>query len=861
MADSRWQSLAPSSYQGRYLLLAVLLVILLLLIAWRGHEYITQVTGMQVARIAERAQTEKQLKGLVRQLEEVDTWLNRQLIHTGTRQETSLSEKIASLGNSIDNLDSRSLGSDGRQLLAFISSTRLPQLQQEAEKFLQVTHDNSLRFPSTAIMQTMMRDQADAFASILANGIHELAPPQAITSVLLIRIHELSNTWQHMLSEFRLLVANRFGVFSDNPEAGMAARAQNIATYFEHLHSLLDQVQQIQLPEDLLSVSQDTWQKLRDIANSWHHHYQGLMENLDTKEWRHDIFLYEKVLAPQLSDIKQDLTSLLDSLDNQATGDIKGLTGIAEHLTQAIFLLTFLGISLVIGAYLYLRVSIIQPITETTKALRQEAAGIREGSMPTPKLQETRDLVDAFSEMRREVWKRQEGLDHLAHHDPLTQLPNRVLFKDRLEHAIKMAQRNNQVVALLFLDLDNFKQINDSLGHLAGDELLLKVARRIQDAMRSSDTVARLGGDEFAILLESIDGKRQAKNAAVKILQTLAKPLELSGHEFHVTGSIGIAMAPYDDNVPDDLIRDADSAMYEAKHHGKNTYHFFSTELLDRATNQLNLERQLRRAIKENEFIYHYQPIVHAASNRLSRVEALLRWQPRNAALRYPDEFISTLLTLDGNQGLTERLLRQVDELQEKFKKELDIPLRVSINLPSSALRNTQQHRNLLTSLERRRFPSLITIEITEDTLLEDLTNARILLTEIKRLGIPLVLDDFGTGQSSLNHLRSFPFNAIKIDKEFVMNMTEDRDDAILVKAVTQLAHSFGMKVVAEGVETAAQRELLLKIGCDYLQGYFIGKPMAGQTLFEQFAKLRQPAAIPPAPPAEAENPVPQESC
>ncbi|WP_419608302.1 putative bifunctional diguanylate cyclase/phosphodiesterase, partial [Thiolapillus sp.] len=457
------------------------------------------------------------------------------------------------------------------------------------------------------------------------------------------------------------------------------------------------------------------------------------------------------------------------------------------------------------------------------------ATGVYQPSLRSPCLA----AVEAFSEMRRQVWKRQQGLDHLAHHDPLTQLPNRLLFMDRLEHALSIARRHNKMVALLFLDLDNFKQINDALGHFAGDELLVNVARRLQKVIRKSDTVARLGGDEFAILLEDIGQKAFARNVALKILKELQSPLEIGSQQYHISGSIGISIAPYDDNQPEDLLRDADSAMYEAKRCGKNNYHFFSSELLQRVSRQLDLEHRLRDAALKKEFLFHYQPIVDAGTGQLIAVEALMRWQPENGPLIYPDEFMETMKSqnLDLSRKVTEHLFAQVDDLQEHVLNEYGIRLRVSINMAPSALRDPSRHSGVITTLRRLKYPSPITLEITEDTLLEDLATVRALFSELRQLGIPLVLDDFGTGQSSLNHLRSYPFDSIKIDREFVRDISSDEDDAILVKAITQLAHSFGMKVVAEGVETEAQRRYLINIGCDYLQGYIISKPLPTDAL------------------------------
>ncbi len=827
------------SYQGRYLVLATLLVLALLAIAWLGHSYVTEVTGTLVARLEKRTNLQEQLLQGMRELQNIEKWLHRQLIEPGLRQKASLEEQIRRLRTKLTDLQRQLPEGEQKALLEAVLQTRLNRFAADAERFLRISHDNRLRFPSTEIMQTRMRDKAATFTEIITDVLDELRDQHDGNTELLLDSYRLHDTWQKILSEFRLLVANRFGVFADDPMAGMQARAGNIEIYMAHLQHELKRLEKMPTPEGTLYLGPETWQQLSRIADAWHREYLQIWKGLTSENWRRDLQIYNDSLEPQLTRLQADLGQIQASLNQESAGEIKELASVAERLTQAIFIVTLADILLIFGAYLYLRTRILKPISATTQALRQEAAGITHNRIPIPKLRETRDLVSAFAEMRREVWRRQRGLDYLAHHDPLTQLPNRILFKDRLEHAIRMAQRNNQMVALLFLDLDNFKQINDTLGHLAGDELLVTVARRLKNLLRSSDTVARLGGDEFAILLENIEGKRQARNAASKILSALSEPVKLAGHDFHLTASIGIAIAPYDDSQPDNLIRDADSAMYEAKRLGKNAYFFFSSELLERATTQLNLEREIRTALEKEEFLFHFQPIVHTRSKKIYGVEALIRWQPEKGPLRYPDEFVETLLAIDNRQDFMEKLLCQIDELQQKCIDELQVQLPVAINLSASVLRNATQHNLVLNSLKRRRYPELLRIEITEDTLLEDLANAHVLLTEIRRLGIPLVLDDFGTGQSSLNHLRSFPFDAIKIDKEFVMNLDKNPEDANLVKAVTQLAHSFNMKVVAEGVETENHRHYLRKIGCDYLQGYLISKPISSDRLFAMLEHIR----------------------
>ena len=829
------------SYQGRYLSFATLLILVLVTIAWIGHAYVSEVTGAQVRRLETRTSVERTLQVAVRQLQEIEEWLHDQLVEPGIRQNVSLDRKIDELRSAFTALDKLVSGGETEAIPRRLLDRNLPDFRKQAAQFRRIAHDNRLRFPSTQLMMDRMLERGLTFTSTINDVISELlqGPPESIDLQLLTRSYDLRETWQNMLLEVRLLVANRFGVFSDDPLAGVKARADNIETHYTRLRQQLNRLQAMPLPPGGLFLEPETWQTLERIAGSWHQAYHQLLASLLSEQWRQDLHFHKTILEPRLNAMRSELRSLQGTLGAESTLDIKGLARVAEQLTQAILLIALAGVLIIVAGYYYLRTRIIRPIAETTRALRLEASGVVDNQIPVPKLRETRDLVNAFAELRREVSRRQRGLDYLAHHDPLTRLPNRVLFKDRLQHAIQLAQRNNQMVALLFLDLDNFKQINDTLGHLAGDELLVNVGKRLKNLLRSTDTVARLGGDEFAILLENIDGKRQARNAASKILSALSEPMTVNGHEFHLTASIGIAMAPFDDSVPDNLIRDADSAMYEAKRQGKNAYFFFSSELLERATSQLNLEREIRVALENQEFLLHYQPIIHTRSKKIYGVEALIRWQPKEGDLRYPDQFLETLLRIDSRQEYLERLLEQVDALQERCSEELQLQLPVAINLSATVLRNSTHHKLVLNALKRRKFPELLRIEITEDTLLEDLTNAHVLLNEIRRLGIPLVLDDFGTGQSSLNHLRSFPFDAIKVDREFVMNIDKNADDATLVKAITQLAHSFNMKVVAEGVETQAHLRYLTEIGCDYLQGYLISKPVSADSLFAMLEQIR----------------------
>ncbi|HDK38002.1 MAG TPA: diguanylate cyclase, partial [Thiolapillus brandeum] len=643
--------------------MALSLVVVLILVAIIGYRFVSQTSDVHIERIASRDVAQQRVGKLQRQLQKIEQGMALQIIEPGSVAKSELQLMLEVLERDFKKLDNDLLVSTGEQPLMSgeTSVAILPNFKAEAITFMHVADNNMLRFPSTYIMQAYMQPRSRTINDTLDRLIFEM--PKNSDQEFMRLIYETQHIWQQLLAEFRLVVANRFSVFADNPREGMQARTHNIEIYLEQMRTQLLRLEKEKVPESLQPLPDGIWQQLQTSAQEWQQYYKELMSSLTSSKWRLDLYQFNTILQPQIRKMEEGLSQLRANLADQAGRDITGLTKVTGRLALAILVSSLIGIALIIGAYFYLNVRVLKPMSETAQALRQEASGDSEVVIPVPKLQETRDLVEAFDEMRNQVLKRERGLDHLAHHDPLTKLPNRLLLKDRLDHALEMAKRHDQVLACLFLDLDNFKQINDTLGHLAGDELLIEVARRLQETMRSSDTIARLGGDEFAILLEDIGQKVFAEKIAQKILKSLRQFIVIDDHQFHVTASIGIAIFPDDDSISDDLLRDADAAMYEAKRLGKNDYHFFSVELLQLATQKLKLDQRLRQAVKNKELIYYYQPIVDARTNRLIAAEALLRWKAPEEALKSPVDFIEAMkrLDLDLRKQLTLDLAAQVN--------------------------------------------------------------------------------------------------------------------------------------------------------------------------------------------------------
>lgn len=439
--------------------------------------------------------------------------------------------------------------------------------------------------------------------------------------------------------------------------------------------------------------------------------------------------------------------------------------------------------------------------------------------------------------------KEQEAhIQYLAYHDALTGLPNRALVMDRLEHGTAQADRHQDILAVLFLDLDRFKTINDTLGHPAGDSLLQQTAKRLMATLRDEDTVGRVGGDEFLILLPELNSLEDVGHVAEKILASLTAPFLVADYELHVSASIGISIYPRDADNAEALIKYADSALYLAKEQGRSTFRFFSPELDSTVRARLHLENDLRSAIDRNQLFLEYQPLMNLGSGRCSGAEALLRWQHPQHGLICPDDFIpiaeeTGLIIPIGEWVLTTACL------QARLWQEAGMAdFRISVNLSRRQLEQPGLPATLRQILHETGCPpQLLELEITESSTMNNPEQAIIRLNALHEMGIGLALDDFGTGYSSLAYLKRFPLDRMKIDRSFVEGIADDSDDMAIVQTTIVLARQLGLKVVAEGVETSAQQAFLRALGCDEIQGYLFARPMSADAVTNHCALARPP--------------------
>lgn len=476
------------------------------------------------------------------------------------------------------------------------------------------------------------------------------------------------------------------------------------------------------------------------------------------------------------------------------------------------------------------------------KAMKAGAADyLVKGEISSPLLE--RSIRYAIERKRTE-----ERIYHMAFYDSLTNLPNRILFQDRLRLALANAERYKYMSAVLFLDIDNFKRINDTFGHMLGDRLLQEVAGRLSSIMRKCDSVtrdapdlfARLGGDEFTVLLNVISELEDAAKVANRIKETISLPFNLDGYEIFITSSIGIAIYPADGEEMDSLLKNADAAMYHAKEHGRNNYQYYKQYMNAAAFERLSLENDLRRAIERNEFLLHYQPLIDIDTGAITGMEALIRWKHPDGGIVPPSEFIPLAEETGLILPISEWVLKTACDQSNAWQAEGHKPVPLSVNLSSQQFQQKDFTKSLSRILrESGMSPGNLILEITESTVLQNTRTAIALLHELTEMGLLLAIDDFGTGYSSLSYLKSFPIHAIKIDRSFVKEINTDSDNAAIAMAIISMAHSLRLKVVAEGVETGAQLEFLCRQGCDEIQGYLFSPPVPPQ----EISKLLQAEA------------------
>jgi len=697
-------------------------------------------------------------------------------------------------------------------------------LKQEIANLFSIRTDPTLQYPSMKVGNTIMQPSRNSVINSFALVMNELTEENTAQedNEVYQALLQANNLWSQMLSNFRLYIANRVGSFN---EKALPQQEHSIDTLYQELKKQLSVLSQLQQDDRLGIQSDSAVDEIKRQVENWYIGFVKVKQIHHSGEWRMDSKLMKEIIAPLMSNISLLLQSLEVNIELQAEQDLNSVNDLAHNQNLILWLTVGLGLSYLLIIVFTMNRMVFRPIQLVSRALKAEAfGGKNEVALPLVNSRETQDLIDAFSEMRKQVHNRQVDLEYQALHDSLTTLPNRTLLQDRLEYHINQSKRQEKTFALLMLDLDRFKEINDTLGHHIGDQILSEVGVRLSGSLRIVDTVARLGGDEFAILLPNT-GDVEAEQIAVKVIKEMEDTFHIGELQLFVGVSIGIAAYPEHGEDVKSLMQHADVAMYTAKHNQQG-HAFYDPSEDKHSIGRLSLTNDLRHALEHRQLHLHYQPKLDINNGQTIGMEALLRWEHPDYGAISPEHIINlaeqTGLITPLTYWVLEEAIRYCSELMEQ-----NIKLYIAVNLSVHILKDEQLVKNIRDILQQYKLPSSnLTLEITESAMMINPAHAINILTTLNSMGIQLSIDDFGTGFSSLSYLKKLPVHELKIDKSFVMHMMQDNNDEMIVHSTINLAHNLNLHVVAEGVEDALALQRLKQMGCDTAQGYYISHPL-----------------------------------
>ena len=697
-------------------------------------------------------------------------------------------------------------------------------LGMDINQLIDTRLDPTRQYPSLAVANNLMQPNRNLFNNTIALAVGESgqASDEDVSMDVLHRLLQVRHLWTQMLSNFRLYLANRVGSFN---EAALPTQESAVDTMHQVLTQRLRELADLDAKGKLGFQTSAAVEDMTGALDGWYSGFLKVKEIHHSDEWRADIKFIKTHIEPNLNLIGSLLNHLEQAIADATADDQASLTQAIAIQTHMAWIIGALGLLLVVVIVLSLNLLVFGPIQLVSEGLKAEAFG-REGvPLPQARSQETQDLIDAFSEMRNQVHQRQADLQHQATHDSLTDLPNRTLLQRRMEQAIVQARRHSSHFALLMMDLDRFKDINDTLGHHVGDKLLGEIGQRLRHTLHEADTIARLGGDEFAILLRDSD-QHTAQRMAQKVIAALAQPFQINELHLYIGGSIGIACFPEHGTDVATLIQRADVAMYVAKRDQGN-FALYTTEQDNYSIGRLALMADLRQALAQDALSLHYQPKLDLHGGQVIGVEALLRWEHAEYGA-IPPEQVVLLAEHTGLIGpLTQWVLERAVTTAAAWRNNGQ-PLDMAVNLSVHNLSDPEFQTRVRECLAAHGLPpQALTLEITEHAMMANPVEATQILHALDAMGVQLAVDDYGTGFSSLAYLKQLPVDELKIDKSFVMRMHENPNDEIIVRSTIDLAHNLGLRVVAEGVENADIWDRLRSFGCDYAQGYHMCRPLS----------------------------------
>ena len=819
-----------NSLKSRYILFASILSVVVVLISFYGYLNVNYISKETTANIEARRQLLEHVGNIRIHIFEGYKSLDAFLLdptREASRQQThdaiqAAIKESAMLANYQWISKQKLLGTVEKLIEAFRS------LDKDIDELMEVRIDPLRQYPSLELGNRVSAPNRNSLNSTIALVLDDPMLSDALKSrpVVYKSFVTLRHLWEQTLSIFRLYLANRVGSFN---EASLPIQEKAIETMFGELKNQIKQLREYDGAGKLSFEMSAALDDIETSADGWFEGYLGAKKIHQSGAWRADTKFIIENIEPRLKEIDSLLANIDKHIESSGIRDMHTLTKVAKLQTNILIIMAISGLGVILITILSLQRLVFHPIDSVARALKAEAFGKEGVLLPNVRSKETQNLVDAFAEMRKQVRSRQSELEHQALHDALTSLPNRTLLQDRMKQAINAARREHKNITLLMIDLDRFKDINDTLGHHVGDNVLKEVGNRLIDTLRQIDTVARLGGDEYAVLLPDTD-IAAAEIIAKKILVALENVFVIDELNLFIKASVGLAEYPSHGKDASTLVQHADVAMYVAKR-GQLGYAIYNPKDDDYSIGRLALIADLRDALDRNLLKLHYQPVVDFDTGQTTGAEALLRWEHDKYGAIPPDQIIAlaeqTGLIDDVTQWVLNEAIKQCSEWQQQ-----NINISVSINISMYNLKNVELIPHIKSLLEKHKLSAkYITLEITESAMMANPKRSSDTLFKLHDMGIKLSIDDFGTGFSSLAYLKKLPIAEIKIDKSFVLDLLTDENDFMIVKSTVDLAHNLGIKVIAEGIETLEVYKTLHQMQCDTAQGFYISFPLEPKAL------------------------------
>ncbi|MCG6872123.1 MAG: bifunctional diguanylate cyclase/phosphodiesterase, partial [Gammaproteobacteria bacterium] len=820
-AVGNWTS--RRSLRTRYLVTAVLIVAGLVAGAVVASAYVATSARQSTAALLLRDFVFNRTADIRAAIAAAEVDLNRAMITPMAVEEDGIEANLQVAHGLLGQLQLRAgpAGAPVRQALQDLDNQLLA-LTDEFFTLVELRKDPYWVYPALPYVQGPLLQSNTEFITAARTALDEILADPATASRLRLfeRFSEVRDHWRRVVLAFRALMV-RFAGLGDEVSLGQESDIEDayqiIQKDIADLLAELEAQNNFVLTDSLaaMALHSQNWYRLFSKDITWIRRSQ---------QWRADVGFLESRIRPKLDSTTAALFAVERGITQWTAGQVHSIQMAANRISLGLWLIAALALGFVILNYTALRRSVFDPMRKVARALNAAANNETRVNLPAERSPEVSSLVRAFRAMQEQVSQRQRALEHQALHDELTGLPNRSLLADRLSHAIQVARRESIPLALLLLDLNDFKRVNDTLGHLVGDQLLVRVAARIAKVVRESDTVARLGGDEFAVLLENT-GLPRARTLADRISRALEEVCVIDGHSLYTGASIGIALFPGDGEDQETLIRHADIAMYSAKRSGTETA-AYDVQMDSTDPEGLALIGELRDALMTDGCELAYQPKIDLCTGEVTGAEALLRWTHSRLGPMAPERVVQ----MAERSGLIGSLTIWVLERAfTDYQRLAELPGHpgLAINLSPRNLQDADFADTVHELLVRFQVPSsALILEVTENAVMSDPDAVNKSLQALDRMGVGVALDDFGMGVCSLRHLKEFPVHELKIDRSFVADLLSDRSDEAIVRAIINLGHAMGLRVVAEGVEDRATLERLGEFGCDQAQGFLLAHPL-----------------------------------